>query len=423
MKMKKLISLLFIACVVWTLASCGNGGDELQIETLPTIIVPPVELDLQEEINGQEEIPETSDEPFEGKIAIITRYFVDYFSIGHVLPILARYGEEKIIHEMWPLFIANDQDGAIMIIDELSNNLDVKVIIANPVDFSWSIEGFERLREAREDIFLVFCVCSIRSSVNLPEQIRETADLILMVDVIGTGAAMVRQAYKMGAETFVHYSLHRHMDPSEFINNARRDLIEQECAELGIRFIEVKIPEDITWDSYYRRLFLREDIQRVIQNYGKDTAFFGHFANEILWSVIEFGGIFPQPRDLFMSPFNPFLGTFDIHSSLDEDFIDIHLAAEKAILSARRHLDERGMRGRISNWPVPYEFMFTHAATEYAIKRLNGEVTSEGIDVDVLRSIMEEYAGVNVYLTPFTNSETGEVHENVLMMRMGYFIY
>jgi hypothetical protein len=104
--------------------------------------------------------------------------------------------------------------------------------------------------------------------------------------------------------------------------------------------------------------------------------------------------------------------------------IDIYSAAEEAIAIGRSFfLEERGMLGRVSSWSIPPVFMFTHAATEYAIKWLNGEVTRDGIDIDVLRKIMEDFAGVTVYLTPYTDSETGKVHENILMMRMDYFIY
>ena len=410
--MKRLISLLLTICMIWTLTSCGNGNEPTPTEVIPPI-VPPVEME-QEEINHQEEIPEVSDEPFEGKIAIITDHPHAILSYSSALPIIDRYGEEKIIHENGPLNWS-DQDEIARIVKALSNNLDVKVIIANPL-FHMSISDFERLRETREDIFWVVCASNI---LWLDEILVEIADLILVVDEIGTGSAMVRQAYKMGAETFVHYSISQISWSYELIDIARRDLIEQECAELGIRFIEVVIPEAIRWNTSERHRFLRESMQRIVQNYGRNTAFFGAQMFELLPQVMYLGGIFPQPghRHLFRSPFHIF------DHFLYEDLVEIHSAAEEAIALTREFFNESGMLGRISDWPIPYEFLFTHAATEYAIKRLNGEVPKDGIDVDVLRGIMEDFAGVNVYLTPFTDLETGITHEHVLMMRMGYFIY
>jgi hypothetical protein len=44
---------------------------------------------------------------------------------------------------------------------------------------------------------------------------------------------------------------------------------------------------------------------------------------------------------------------------------------------------------------------YTLSAAEYAIKWINGEVPKEGIDVGVLKQIMEDYAGVEVFLTPY----------------------
>ena len=410
--MKRSISLLLTICIIWTLTSCGNGSEPTLIELIPPI-VPPMEIEQQEANSQQEEIPEVSDGPFEGKIAVITNVPVGGLSYYSAFPILAGYGEENVFHKIWPV---TSFDEGIIIIEELINNSNVKVIIANPLDYR-GIEGFERLRETREDIFLVF---RVRDIGELSEQLMEIADLILLVDEIATGPAMVRQAYKMGAETFVYYSRVWSQMPIEI---ERRNLIEQECAELGIRFIEVTIPEAITWEGEERRRFFRDDVQRIVQNYGENTAFFSSSMIDFLWSVIEFGGIFPQPNDLLRSPFNAVLDRFDLFSMSDEDFVEIHLSAEKSIELTRRFLDEHNMLGRVSNWPIPYEFLFTHAATEYAIKRLNGEVPKDGIDVDALKKIMEDFAGVNVYLAPFTDLETGITHDHVLMMRMGYFIY
>ena len=57
-------------------------------------------------------------------------------------------------------------------------------------------------------------------------------------------------------------------------------------------------------------------------------------------------------------------------------------------------LDGKGELDRLSSWPVLDDFMYASTAAEYAVKWINGEVPKEGVDVDVLRQIMEEYAGV-----------------------------
>ena len=150
--MKKLISLLLILCVALGLASCRISDDELQIET-PALILPQVEINLQDETECQEEIYEVSTEPFEGKITIITDT-VDGIMICYlsVIPIIAEYGEENIIHEKWPAIRHTNLDRISRIIDELIDDSNVKIVIVHWV-CEITIADFERLREAREDIF------------------------------------------------------------------------------------------------------------------------------------------------------------------------------------------------------------------------------------------------------------------------------
>jgi hypothetical protein len=95
---------------------------------------------------------------------------------------------------------------------------------------------------------------------------------------------------------------------------------------------------------------------------------------------------------------------------------------------------EKNMLGRLSTWPVYDTFMYTYAASEYAIKWINGEVPKEGIDVAALKQLMEEYAGVQVNLTPFVDDgthdyfkregePTGETYYNFLLMSMDYITF
>ena len=155
MNMKKLISLLLTICMVWFLVACGNGygNDELQAETPPTAMSL-METEQQKEANHQEEIPKASDVPFEGKIAIITSESGDDFQVARYIE--ERYGEDRIIHRIWSseLYVMN------LIIDEFINDSDIKTIVVGWAPVGTNV-AFEKLRETRDDIFVVFCTPAV----------------------------------------------------------------------------------------------------------------------------------------------------------------------------------------------------------------------------------------------------------------------
>ena len=47
----------------------------------------------------------------------------------------------------------------------------------------------------------------------------------------------------------------------------------------------------------------------------------------------------------------------------------------------------------------------------------------EGVDVEVLKELMEDFADVEVHLSPYTDEETGETYESFLLMLMDYIIF
>jgi len=422
--MKKIISAILAISIL--LASCGevdfpseeSNTEEVQLPLLNEVSVEPT---------GQEgKYIEDIQEPFDGRIVIFTRAPSTDFSNRNAVPIIEKYGEDKIINIYWQ-DIDYNLSVAVELIEEMSNDPEIKIIITTPLHFSSEVhDAFEALREAREDIFIVFCLPQSMLLEEGVSSLARKADLVLALDEVGIGSAMARQAHKMGSETFVHFSP---LIWRSYIDYARRNAIEQKCAELGMRFVEITLPEMWDIDPGERMIFIDEEIMRAVEEYGNDTAFFApHAQSHIVWSVIiTTGGILPQPDSLAHSPFNSII-SFTYHavnyiSLLEDEPSETSRHTKSAIEETRSFLAEYNMLGRVSNWPVPFEFMFTYTATEYAIKWLNGEVQREGIDIEVLRQLMIDYAGVEVFLTPFTDEETGEVFDNFLLMRMDYIIY
>jgi len=70
--------------------------------------------------------------------------------------------------------------------------------------------------------------------------------------------------------------------------------------------------------------------------------------------------------------------------------------------------------------------MYAAVAADYAFAWINGEVRQDGIDRGFLKQLMMDYAGVEVFLTPYTDAYpyteegSGEIFDSFLLVRMGY---
>jgi hypothetical protein len=211
---------------------------------------------------------------------------------------------------------------------------------------------------------------------------------------------------------------------------ACRELIKQTCEETGIAFVDATtidpcMPDENRYIWEEARQAVLENVPKMIEKYGKDTAFFLNnygLHESLIKAVVDNGAIYPQSYCPY--PYYGFPEALGI-TVTDEGWMD----NDHTIAEISRILKEKGMQGRLSAWPMPFSMLSNYAATEYAVKWINGEVTKEGIDVEALKQLMEEYAGVEVFLTPYTDeypyteNGTGETYDNVLMMRMGYITF
>ena len=377
------VSIFFMLFLSILLAACTekNISDQIVMEE--------TQFDYEEEpaYAGNSEYA-IAEQPFAGKIAIITapsyQHTETYTSARQVVE---KYGKDKVIHRTWPDKYRDETEQVISVVEKLGNDPNIKAIITSDVVPGMNA-GFDTLRETRPDIFLA-CY-QLTSEYN----IAQIANLILGEDMLGTGPAMVEQAQKMGAKTFVFYSIERLNYPVVF---EIRKLIIKRCKELNLEFVEAI---DLNEPSS----IIHFDIGKYVQIYGKDTAFYCPVAmNDINEEVIKEGAILPQP--LYPSPYWGFPSSLGIGFPDGKNFneVDELLPLDYLISEAKRITTEKGISGRLSAWPMPGNMLNTVASAEYAIKWINGEVPKKGVDVEVLRQIMEDYVGVKVYLTPYTD--------------------
>jgi len=325
-----------------------------------------------------------------------------------------------IINEKWPEGYRSGQEHYINTIRLFCEVEDVDVIVLQDVNPYLGM-ALTKVKEILDPKFVIF-ICDPYSD---PMEMLKYADIVLQTDKLGMGISMSHQAKKMGAKTFVIYTNPEGLTEDKTLDK-QCDLLGEECRKIGLEFVKVALPNPLTIAGIAAtKQFVLKDIPEQVDLYGKDTAFFSPFSgvqDEILISVIEEGAIFP----LSCHP-SPYIG---FRNALGLEYNDYNPpAAEIVVSQIKEALTEKQVPGRISTWPVDPDVMFVEGAYEYALKYINGDVPKEGIDIDVLTQLMTEYAGVHVYLTPYTDdypysdNGTGETYENVLMMQMDYITF
>jgi len=401
--------------------------DQIEIETIALAESQSVSITCPEcgaVFDASASAGETPQPPLEDRIAIISNPVgggeEEYRSARMVVE---KYGEDKVVHKIWPSLYSTEEEEIIQIVDKLGEDPTIKAIIANCA-ISGTAAAFKRLREIREDIFIIFIMPQ-----DNPADIVHIADIVLDIDEFGMGPAMVRQARELGAKTFVHYS--NSFDMSIPWYSAKRDLIKATCAELGMEFVDATIADPANHVSYEdAQQLIFEDVPKMVARYSKDTAFYATSCGlqpPLIRAVIGTGAIYPQQCCTFYGPNFGFSKALYLYNEWDEK-----PSLEIMISLIRAALAEKDALRRLSAWPELSSNLFTAASAEYAFKWISGEVQKKGVDNEVLKQLMENYAGVEVYLTPFINdgtypfyryTPTGETYNNYLRMRMEYITF
>ena len=409
---------------MWLFTSCTKDIQEIQ--TSPPDQLENIEHNEIQTVVPSETIIEMSTEDVsvdvdiskdssEGKIAIVSGWPDGDMSFETVSQIVSKYGKDKILHTSWPHYSMIDNEVMIDTIISLRSDPDIKAVIVNPA-IRGTNNALKKLKETGRPIFSIYCGLS-------DDDITETAglaDLILTTNELNIDTLMIKQAKKLGAKTFIHYSFPRHM--SQTLLSQRRESIKQECDKLGVKFVDAIAPDpinDIGLNSAQQ--FIVGDVPKMVAEHGEDTAFFATdcaLQIPLINAVVDAHALYPSP--CHPSPFHGFPTALGLDCGEENTQIS---DAEKIMVDIWEVFASKNMLGRVSTWPVDPDMMLVEVSTEYAIKRLNGEVPQEGIDIEVLTQLMTDYAGVPVYLTPYTDPETGITYDNYLMMRMGYITF
>lgn len=381
--MKRVISILLVLVMVFSLGACSKPAE------------------------APAGTPKDEVATFEGKIAIVTNTLSqneeEYRSAQEMVE---KYGKDKVSHVLWPDNFMTEQEQMISIITKIGSDPEVKALIINQA-VPGTNAAVDKLLETRDDMFIAYC-----APQENPPDVAARANLILQPDELGMGNNIPVQAKAMGAKTFVHYSFPRHM--SVVLLSARRDLMIAKCKEIGLEFVDATAP-DPTGDAGVpgAQLFILEDVPKMVEKYGKDTAFFSTncaMQTPLIKAVYDAGAIYPQP--CCPSPYHGYPAALGIEST--GYTVD---AMANVISETAKKLKEGGQLGRMSTWPVPVAMMNTVAAAEYSIKWINSEVDKEKLDTAVLEQLMTDYAnGIKVTTTQYAEGSAEYPTFRLIMM-------
>ncbi len=348
----------------------------------------------------------------EGKIAIITNTVSqNEEEFRSAQSMVEKYGEDKIVHALWPDNFMTEQEQMISVVAKLAADPAIKVLIINQAvpGTNAAVDKFLEARK-KEEVLIVYA-----SPQENPPDVCSRADYVLQPDELQMGVAVPTQAKKQGAKVFVHYSFPRHM--SIVLLASRRDLMKQTCKELGIEFVDATAP-DPTGDSGLpgAQQFILEDVPKMVDKYGKDTAFFStNCAMQIplIKAAFEAGAIYPQP--CCPSPYHGFPAALGVE--VPEDLVG---GMQDVIDQTTKIIVDAGLGGRFSTWPVPAAMMCTIASTDYAMKWMKGE-TNGKVDQKAIEACMSEYAGLPITLNPYI--ESGVTYDNYYLFLMDFLTY
>lgn len=406
--MKKLLSVLLAGAMAMSmLAGCGS---KQSAETA----APGGETAAAGAESQEAAAPEAAPEGGStGKVAIVTNTVSqneeEYRSAEQMTQ---KYGD-RVVHVTWPDNFMTEQEQMITTVSKLAADPEIKAIIINQA-VPGTNAAIDKLLETRDDMLIIY-----GTPQENPEDVAARADIILQPNELDMGPAMVEQAVKMGAKTFVHYSFPRHM--AQVLLSSRRELIKEKCAEMGIEYVDATAP-DPTGDSGVTgaQQFILEDVPKMVAQYGKDTAFFSTNCSmqvPLIKAAVSEGAIYPQP--CCPSPYHGFPAALGLVSEEDSAVEKMNL--QDIVDQTTAALDKSGVLGRFSTWPVPVSMMITIAGTEYAFDWMDGK-TNGDLDMEVMKTKMDAYAGLDCRMSPYTD-DAGTSYDNYQLIMMDYLTY
>jgi hypothetical protein len=328
--------------------------------------------------------------------------------------LIRRYGRVSdggiIQHVTYPDSFMDQMETTITQITALADDPLMKAIVVNQ-GVPGTAEAFKRIKEKRSDIMLF-----TGEPHEDPLVIQEAATLAVSADFVSRGYTIIWAAKQLGANTFVHISFPRHMSYESL--GLRRQIMEQACADLGLRFVFVTAP-DPTSDVGVAgaQQYILEQTPQWIQTYGQNTAFFctnDAHTEPLLKQLLTYGGMFVE-ADL-PSPLMGYPGALGIDLSAEAgNFPAILKKVEEAVVA-------KGGAGKFGTWAYSYGFSVSAGLGEYAKRILDGKASLSD-PADMYAALGEFTSGAKWNGGYYVDANTGVRARNQILVYMDTYIF
>ncbi len=327
--------------------------------------------------------------------------------------LIRRYGAVSsggmIQHITYPDDFMSQQETTISQIVALADDPKMKAIVVNQ-GVPGTAEAFRRIKESHPDI-----LCFTGEPHEDPLVIQKSADLAVSADFMSRGYTIIWAAKELGAKTFVHISFPRHMSYETL--GLRRNIMEQACEDLGIKFVFETAP-DPTSDVGVAgaQQFILEKVPQWVEKYGKDTAFFctnDAHTEPLLKQLAQYGGMFVE-ADL-PSPLMGYPGAFGIDLTAEAgDFPKILKKVEQVVV-------DNGGAGKFGTWAFSYGFSVSAGLGEFAKRILEGTASKES-SADLFKALGEFTPSANWNGGYYIDQSTGVRAKNQILIYMDTYI-
>jgi DNA-binding LacI/PurR family transcriptional regulator len=328
--------------------------------------------------------------------------------------LIRRYGKVSeggvIQHVTYPDNFMDQMETTITQITALADDPLMKAIVVNQ-GVPGAAEAFKRIKEKRPDIMLF-----VGEPHEDPLVIQQAATLAVSADFVSRGYTIIWAAKQLGADTFVHISFPRHMSYESL--GLRRQIMEEACNDLGIKFVFVTAP-DPTSDVGVAgaQQYILEQTPQWIQTYGANTAFFctnDAHTEPLLKQLLTYGGLFVE-ADL-PSPLMGYPGALGIDLSAETgDFPAILKKVEEAVI-------EKGGAGKFGTWAFSYGFSVSAGLGEYAKRILDGTASLSNPD-DMYTALGEFTSGAKWNGGYYVDANTGVRARNQILIYMDTYVF
>lgn len=368
--MKRLFSLLLALAMVLSMTACGSTNAPAATEAAKAETPAATEAAATE----------PAAEPY--KIGIVTPTLtISEDEFRGAAEMVEKY-PDIVVHKTLPEDYQN-KEGCISVVTSLADDPQMKYILFN-MGMEGILPAFQTIREKRPDIV------TIVTSNDDPALMNKYVDISLNTDWVRRGVTIPTKAHEMGAKTFIHYSFPTHMASESKVQ--RRDAMKATCEKLGMEFVEVITPDPQTGNGKAAMLqFLREDLPRQVEKYGKDLNIFGTncpMYDVILDEAFKLGFIVaeqccPTPTQAYPTVLNLEITKEDLG---DYDKIN-SMIAEKAAAA--------NMTGRLSGWAMPSSVYTPKFQVELAVYMHDNNLTPDDVrSVAFLNKFSQEHMPV-----------------------------